>query len=549
MLITNSKKYKSLTRESRIFAQKAARSIVEIQQGVNNLADIVVLLEVLGYDKEFVAKHGFENLYDLAKYIYDFIDTYYDEEQDKGTVESHSMILPTPKQILAEGLALIFPWLGSLLLLFMTGVSLWMALTLPKGITTAFVGGVFLGLFITEGPLQAFQRLFTFYYNQSNVGEVKRAIRRSYLTVSIFVVSVSAGLFIASEIMNFPHTLAAIASLSMITISFHRTSYMVMYALKKIKHLIISYSGAFGTIVAVYFSLDGIIPSETLRYFLALGGAFVVLTIFSIPHNYKIITKTTIGTITREAPHFYNPAAVNDKTLGSKFSVQLWETLPHFLFGMSYFAMLFSDRIISWRYHPEIISGNGQIIEFNSAYHMGADLALLVILSASMLQYVIMAPIHIRLNNVILHLTVTESGKIDSYLKKQYQTLLILSVIASVGVCAVLVFFAPQIMIQLGGTEKSVQILQFAAISNVFLSIFATNGIFAMFLNKIKPLLFIAVTSTVLIVGLGLIIGKMGYEYVVFAYLTSTVFSSIVSTIYVRRIMKNAGTRFFARYV
>ncbi|MFI5407060.1 MAG: hypothetical protein ACHQ1D_11180, partial [Nitrososphaerales archaeon] len=145
MLLTNSDNYKNLSRESRLFAQKTARSIVVIQQGVNNLADIVVLLEVLGYNNDIVTKNGFQNITELAKYIYDFIDLYYNEQQDKESIKSLVTPIPTTKQRLAEGLGMIFPWLGSLVLLFLTGVSLWMALSLPKELTTAFVGGVFLG--------------------------------------------------------------------------------------------------------------------------------------------------------------------------------------------------------------------------------------------------------------------------------------------------------------------------------------------------------------------------------------------------------------------
>ncbi|MBI5697967.1 MAG: hypothetical protein HZC29_05700 [Thaumarchaeota archaeon] len=285
-----------------------------------------------------------------------------------------------------------------------------------------------------------------------------------------------------------------------------------------------------------------------MRYFLALGAAFAVLTVFSVFHHYKMMTKTSIAIVAGETPHFYNPVTINDKTLQSKFSVQIWETLPHFLFGVLYFSMLFSDRVISWLYHPAITESR-HLIEFNSAYHMGADLALLVILSASMLQFVIMGPIHIRLNNVILRLTAQESGKIDTYLQKQYRDLLILSTVTSAGVASLLIFFAPQIMSHLGGTEKSTLVLQIAAFSNIFLSIFATNGIFVIFLNRVKSLFFISAISTAIIIISGMLIGVFGYEYIVFAYLASAIFSSAASTVYVKKIMKKASSRFFSRYV
>ena len=44
--------------EARFFAQKVARSIIEIESNVNNIADVVVLLDVLGYSNEQVMKYG-----------------------------------------------------------------------------------------------------------------------------------------------------------------------------------------------------------------------------------------------------------------------------------------------------------------------------------------------------------------------------------------------------------------------------------------------------------------------------------------------------------
>lgn len=74
MLTTKSQNTSS--RESRIFAQKVARSIIEVQPTVNNIADIVVLLECLGYRKETLMQFGFADFHALANYIYDSLDMY-----------------------------------------------------------------------------------------------------------------------------------------------------------------------------------------------------------------------------------------------------------------------------------------------------------------------------------------------------------------------------------------------------------------------------------------------------------------------------------------
>ncbi len=91
------------SRDSRIFGLKTARSIAEIQQSVNNIADVVVFLEVLGYDNNTAKKNGFENLYELAKYVYQFMDAFDDSDMNKEeTKKSFSAPVPTKKQRLID---------------------------------------------------------------------------------------------------------------------------------------------------------------------------------------------------------------------------------------------------------------------------------------------------------------------------------------------------------------------------------------------------------------------------------------------------------------
>jgi hypothetical protein len=223
--------------------------------------------------------------------------------------------------------------------------------------------------------------------------------------------------------------------------------------------------------------------------------------------------------------------------------------LPHFLFGTLYFSTLFADRVISWIYNPTIYNSGKQLLEFNSMYHAGADLALLVILSSSMLQYVLISPIHIRLNNMVIDLKISESDKIDHFLKKQYRQLILLSLMFSAITAILLVSFAPQIAAYLGGTEKTVMVLRLASFGNIFISLHAANQVFIVFLNKIKPLVYLSITTVAITVIGGMFLGKFGYENIVIAYLASAIFSFVVSTIYVRKIMRHASSVYFSKYV
>jgi hypothetical protein len=411
-----------ISRDARVFATKTARSIAEIQQSVNNMADVLVFLEVLGYDDRTAKKNGFENLQELARYVYNFVDAYDGDRAD--VAGSLTMEVPSTKKRLTESLSMIFPWLGSLVLLFATGVSLWMAWGLPADVTTAFLAGVFLGLVVTEGLLQNYNRLFSFYYSQTNIGEVKRSIKRSYALAGVILAGTVAFLYGASALANIPAELAAIAAVSAATISMHRLSYVIMYALKKLAHIGVSYAVAFAALAGVFFLATDLIPDITMRYFAALGSAFAILSGFAAYHHYKIMGQSSASIVAKNAPHFYSPLTVNDSTITSRFGVQLWECLPYFMYGTAYFVLLFADRAISWFFNPATVTAtNGAALPlaFNSVYHIGADLALLVILPVAIMQYVITSPIYALVHNRAITLKVSESKKIDWFLQYNYR--------------------------------------------------------------------------------------------------------------------------------
>lgn len=546
-------KTENLSRDARVFAAKTARSIAEIQQSVNNMADVLVFLEVLGYDDKTAQKNGFANLTELAEYVYNFVDVYDDGKKEKGSPNAFEIEVPTAKKRLAESLSMIFPWLGSLILLFVIGVSLWMAWGLPADVTTAFLSGIFLGLIVTEGITQNYHRLFSFYYSQTNIGEVKRSIKRSYTIASIILTAVIAVICMVSIIENIPLQLAAITAISAATISLHRLSYVIMYVLKKLQHIAIAYAGAFVAIIAVFFLTPVIISDITLRYFLSLASSFAVLSAFAIYHHYRIMGQSSTSIVAKNAPHFYSPITVNDNTIISRFSVQIWECLPYFMYGTLYFVMLFADRIISWFSNPHTVTAtNGTVlpISFNSVYHIGADLALLIIVPTAVLQYILTSPIYMLVHNRAVNLKVSEKHKIDLFLNTSYRKVMITSIAVSFASAAILSLAGPSIIIgYLGGSETSIRIMTFASIGDIFLPIFAANGIFLMFFGRAKALAMIALTSALIVSIGGIILAQYGFENIVFAYMASMIFAAAASTIVMQKTMKQAGSWLFSRYI
>ena len=538
----------ALSKEARRFGAKTARSIAEIQQSVNNMADVLVFLEVLGYDEGLVRKNGFDSMHQLASYVYSFVDVY--DDKDKNA--SAAIPVPSRRRLIAEGLSMIFPWLGALALLFLTGVSLWMAWGLPADVTSMFLGGVFLGLIITEGLVQNFQRLFSFYYSQTNIGEVKRSIKRHYALVGVVLFTAVAGIYFLASQAGISFELATVAAVSAVTVGLHRLSFVIMYVLKKLLHLTLSYAGALGALGLVFFFLSPAVPDMTTRYLAALGTAFALLSGFAVYHHYKMISQSSTSIVAKGAPHFYSPLTVNDNTIASRFGVQLWECTPYFVYGTAYFVILFGDRIISWIFNPIATATAGGIIlpiSFNSVYHIGADLALIVMLPAIAIQYVMAAPIYTLVHNRAINLKVSEKHKLDRFLRRSYARVFFASMVASTSVAIVVNFFAPQVMNLLGGTEASTQILLFASAGAVLLSAFGANGLYLTFLGRLKELAIIAMASaTVVIVG-GIFAAGFGFENIVYAYVAGAAFAALLSSGVMMRTLGNASSWLFSRYV
>lgn len=535
------------SREARVFAEKAARSIIEIQKNTNNVADIAILLEVAGITIEDLEQHGFKDVYDLAVYIHEFIDFY--EAKEEGEAEFTSAFLvkiPSKTSRLMETLALTFPWTGALALLALSGVSLWLASALPLETVTALLIGLFLGIFITEGPMEVFQRYLILNHSQMNMSEAKRTIGRNFGMICVLAAS-SAGLLLGvGYSLGIPAIPVLVAVVALVTISFHRASYLLLYSLKKLKHLVLSYSVALALVPLVYYSAPRILPDVSTRYLVALAAAFVSLSVSAIYAHHKVFK----GTLARgDHPHFYRATSAIKKTIRARVRIQLREALPYYVFTTFFFAMMFGDRVVSWLFSPALRAGAGYPpLMFNTLYHRGADPATLVFFVTSLVQYVIMAPIYHEVTNASVVHGVTEMGRVDGMLRSKYKHLILASVVTSGCVAAILNLMGPALMVGLASPEVSLRVLEVASMGNVFLSIFIADSMFATFVNRMKPFAVLAVLATAVLGLAGFALGRTGFENIVYAYLAAALLAATLGSVYVIRLLRNASSIFFARF-
>lgn len=539
----------SRSAESRTFVMKAARSVAELQPRVNNVADVMVFLEVLGYTRQDAQKNGFDDLNELSREIYEFVDILEGGEEDHPSSHESYVKLPTTARRIGEGLALSFGWVGALLLLFIAGVSVWLSLLLPLKVTTVFMAGLFAGIFITEGPLQGFNRFFAFYHNQGNLAEARRVLKRAYLVVGTVLAVTVGGLYALAVLTSFPIGLFEIGMISLIGVSLQRVIYAIIYTLRKMVHLVVSYSLAFSALLLVYFEMGALIPNDVSRYFYALFAALAVLSSFAFYDQLRLLKGDSFR-VESNAPSFFRQGTTNKSTIRSRFSVQLWESLPNYLYGAFFFVLIFGDRVLSWFFNPiKTADGVALPFVFNTAYHLGADPALLVIFPALIIQYAMMSPVFGQVSNATLEYSVSEAYKIQPFLLSRYRKVMVASVASAVAVAAALDLLTPKLLPATALNPTSLQILHIASFANVLLVVFFANGVFMLFMNRMMGLAMIAMVGALVVLGGGLILVQTGFQNLEIAYLVATAMVAALSTVYVGANIGRAASIFFARFM
>ena len=225
-----------------VFAQMAARSIVEVQNRVDSVPDLLVLLEVLDYNDAIAKQNGYKDLYSLAVHIYTFIDAYYDYNINTRDEHVKSLLAPIPslKKRIPEAFVIMFTWIGSLLLLLIIGTTLWIAGFRSPDITTMILLSTFLGLAVMEGPWQTFNLLFMSSYLQGNISGINRLLlKKMYPLDLMIIIATLTGIVIFSIFMPLPLSTMIISVAMCAGIALHKVSMMLMYALKKMSQLMV----------------------------------------------------------------------------------------------------------------------------------------------------------------------------------------------------------------------------------------------------------------------------------------------------------------------
>jgi hypothetical protein len=165
------------------------------------------------------------------------------------------------------------------------------------------------------------------------------------------------------------------------------------------------------------------------------------------------------------------------------------------------------------------------------------------------IQYVMMTPVYSRFHNKSLKLKISEIAQMDAFVKSVYGRLVIFSLLSSLVSVAILYNFGGPIVMLFNGTETSLEIMRYAALGTIAISVFTANAVMMMFMNKAKVPALLAVAGGVLVMTMGSFFAQYGIEMIAFAYMLSAGAVATASFAFMLRMLRGSpSTNLFARY-
>ena len=187
--------------------------------------------------------------------------------------------------------------------------------------------------------------------------------------------------------------------------------------------------------------------------------------------------------------------------------------------------------------------------QFNTIYHIGADISLTIILLTGLVQYLLLSPLYEMIHNKSVRLTLTEISGINKLLRQKYKMMIISSIVTSITLSIILYIVGPDFVRFVGGTEASLFVLHYSCIANIMISIFIGNSQFMVLIGKVKHLAIFIIAGVIICGAIGFKFAPLNFEYSVFGYLTASVVLSSISTVYLFKSFKNMASTLFARFV
>jgi hypothetical protein len=375
--------------------------------------EVAAYLESVGWnDRRAFATYGYNNIFEMAKQVYDIIDrdTAASTHANPEKLSWFDFIINIVKNFL-RGLIFALPMAISVISMLTLRFSLWSYEYLTTDLATSIAIGTILSFMTVGGFTQAIARR-GFFYIYMGYYNMARKITFSFIKFGYASILVFALLLLGSSYIFafFPMKMLLTAILYYIFLSSIWLSVTVMYILRK--------EIAFTGLIVFGIVLVGFL-------FIILGINIILAQLISL----VVVTLLCLLLVL----HFFKKAELTmEKGLAPKMpklSVTFYTVAPYFLYGFLYFTFLYADRLMAWSSNDS--SFMPYIIWFRGQYELGLDFALFTLM-------IPLGVIEVAVNNImkqlevqIMNFSINATAKLNLFMNQKYKNYLRLIIIIS----------------------------------------------------------------------------------------------------------------------
>lgn len=323
--------------------------------------EIAALLESMGWNDERAARtFGVENVFELAALLWDMsksnvIFTPFAKVEKMGLRKT----LITMVEHFLRGVIFALPMAVSVFAMITLRFSLWSYEDLAVDVATGIAIGTILSFVTMGGFAQAIARRGFFYMIQGYY-KMARKVTFHFIMLGTLACLALSGLLLVTNVLIklFPFDMIMIIILYYFFLNTIWLSVTVMYILRK----------------------------EIVFTGLIIVGIFIVYLLFSRLHIPILLSQLSalllVSLMAIGAALYFFKREEKKAERGMeprlpKMSVTLYNVMPYFLYGLTYFAFLFVDRIIAWSVDTAFLP---YFIWFRGDYELGLDFSLLVLI-------------------------------------------------------------------------------------------------------------------------------------------------------------------------
>lgn len=497
--------------------------------------EVSALLEVYGIrDIDAQQEYGFENVFEMAQYMMQYIETKQYESRSLVDWEKLPPLLPRVLRNYVKGLAFAMPMFVQIFFTLTIGFALWSSITLDVETATAVALGTFLALVVTGSASQAIGRKGLFYLKQEEY------VLASDITILLFNIGAILVVIVGVVLVLF-------------NLFFHYlpTYYffvlMTFYVLLSILFLNVSIYYMFEEYMKIlYFFLVGMVLTYLAHILFKVSlpyAQLIVLLILDVLISVFAFVKVRRLKSGVQSEGEGNPRA----------SILFYSLMPFYAYGFAYFIFLITDRIVAWSTN---IEAKPYFIWFNVPYELGLDWALISLIFMMGATEVSIHEFMYRINDLVIKYKYQRyknfNQKVYSFFKKYNILYLILSVII-----IFVIYFIVYIIYKTtnyGGVSIFFQsytpfVYWIAAVSYAFMVNGLMNVLFMFsFSRQGFSLNSIAIAAVVNIL-IGIILSRiLGLEYAVFGLFVGSIVFWFVSFRYAMKMFKDLEFYYYSSF-